>query len=174
LVVHGIRRQAVGSEEQSPRFFIDVSWFEENGLNFDSIARARLCSSCRAKEPGQAPEAPAQPEPRRSGRMAQLYSGRLAAFKSRPENDPIKMIRECCSKKATYIDQDMPTLEVLFRIYLANGNQPMPLEHVREQMADYCPSGGCQWLVVPVETLLRLVQADRYYGIRPHTLPASM
>lgn len=162
-----------GGTDESPRYFIDTSWFEENGLDFESVARTRLCPSCRTK--GSAPEEeapPPPPGPKRSGRMAQLYSGRLAAFKARNETDPVKMIRDCCSKKGSYIDQEMPTMEVIFRVYLASGNQPMTLEHVREQLADYCPGGGCQWLTVPLEALARLVQNDRYYGIRPHLVPA--
>src|SRR5581483_11113883 len=39
-------------------------------------------------------------------------------------------IRDCCGKKKGFITPDMPTLEAIFRIYLANGNQPMPLAHV--------------------------------------------
>ena len=41
------------------------------------------------------------------------------------------------------------------------------LGHVREQLAEWCPGGGCQWLLLPLEQLERLIQHDRYYGIRP-------
>ena len=48
----------------------------------------------------------------------------------------------------------------------------MTLEQVREQLAEWCPGGGCQWMMLPLETLERLVRADRYYGLRPLSLPA--
>ena len=54
----------------------------------------------------------------------------------------------------------MPTLEAIFRIFLANGNTPMTLEQVREQLAEWCPGGGCQWLLLPQELVERLVQND--------------
>ena len=63
----------------------------------------------------------------------------------------------------------MPTLEAIFRIFLANGNQPMPLEHVREQLAEWCPGGGCQWLLVPIDQLERVIMSDTYYGLRQYT-----
>ncbi|MBI4492640.1 MAG: hypothetical protein HY690_07600 [Chloroflexi bacterium] len=156
--------------EQSARYYIDASWFEENGLSFPDILRVRMCESCQTKPMGEIEEAPPPAElPARSRRQAQLYSGRLAAFQASKANrgDPVKTIRDCCSKRKNFIQPEMPTMEAIFRVCLANGNQPITLEHVREQLAEWCPGGGCQWLTLPIETLARLVQNDRYYGIRP-------
>ena len=88
-------------------------------------------------------------------------------------SDPARVIRDCCSKKKEFILPDMATLEAIFRVYLANGNVPMSIDDVREQLAEWCPGGGCQWLLLPIETLERLVQNDAHYGIRPHLLPAA-
>ena len=67
----------------------------------------------------------------------------------------------------------MPTLEAIFRIFLANGNQPMTLEQVREQLAEWCPGGGCQWLLLPQEMVERLVQNDSHYGLRQTEAPGG-
>jgi hypothetical protein len=49
----------------------------------------------------------------------------------------------------------------------------MTLEQVREQLAEWCPGGGCQWLLLPQEMVERLVQNDRHYGLRQTTAPTA-
>jgi hypothetical protein len=68
----------------------------------------------------------------------------------------------------------MAALEVVFRILLANANQPMPLGHMREQLREWCPNGRCQWLLMPYETLQQVVEDDQFYGLRRHELPAAV
>jgi hypothetical protein len=89
-------------------------------------------------------------------------------------SNPVRVIRECCSRKKNYIQPDMSTLEAIFRIYLGNGNQPMPLEHVRDQLQEWCPGGGCQWLLLTDEQMERVISRDTYYGLRPHQVPAAV
>ncbi len=151
--------------EEAPLYRIDTTWFGENNLSFDDIVRARVCDSCR-------------------GRFGQEVEERVPVFDKdtgRPRfevrhtvygEDPMKVIRDHCGKAKNYITRDMPTLEAIFRVFLANGNQSMPLEHVREQLAEWCPGGGCQWLLLPIETVDRLVKNDTYYGLR-QTLPEA-
>ncbi len=146
---------------ESARFFIDKTWFDENDLAFDDLLIERVCEACRVRLDEEAEERFTHFD-KKSGRMS------FEMRKVRYGHNPIKVIREDCAKKKGYITPDMPTLEAIFRIYLANGNQPMPLEHVREQLAEWCPGGGCQWLMLPIETLERLVQNDAYYGLRRH------
>lgn len=144
--------------EEAPLYRIDTTWFGENNLSFDDIVRARVCDACRA-------------------RFGQEVEERVTVFdeKGRPHfetkktvfgEDPMKVIHDHCRKAKNYITRDMPTLEAIFRVFLANDNQPMPLEHVREQLAEWCPGGGCQWLLLPIEIVDRLVKNDTYYGLR--------
>jgi hypothetical protein len=65
----------------------------------------------------------------------------------------------------------MTVLETVFRILLANANQPMPLEHIRDQLREWCPTGRCQWLLVPMDTLRRVVERDQRYGLQRYELP---
>lgn len=157
----------VGDEpEESARYCIDTTWFDENDLSFDDIVQSRMCESCR----GRLEEEVEERQPvfdRKAGRMK--FEVRRVAYGS----NPIRVIRECCSRKKGYIQPDMGTLEAVFRIYLSNGNQPMPLSHVREQLQEWCPGGGCQWLLLNDDQMERVLAGDTYYGLRPHQVPTA-
>jgi len=152
--------------EETPRYYIDTSWFEENNLSFGDIVQGRMCEICR----GRLNEEVEDRQPtfdRKSGRMS--FEVRRVTYGS----NPLRVIKECCSRKKNFIQPDMSTLEAIFRIYLANGNQPMPLGHVREQLQEWCPGGGCQWLLLTDEQMERVISRDAYYGIRPHQIPVA-
>ena len=152
--------------EEAPRYFIDTSWFDENSLSFGDIVQARMCESCRARLDEEIEDR--QPVfDRKAGRM------RFEVKRVPYGSNPMKVIRECCSRKKNFILPDMATLEAIFRIYLANGNQPMPLGHVREQLQEWCPGGGCQWLLLTDEQMERVIASDTYYGLRRHEMPAA-
>ena len=156
--------EGAGAEDSetkpSVRYHVDPAWFAENRLSFEDVARARMCDSCRAKI-GTEVEERAPVFEKETGRMSfEVHRGTYGS-------DPVKTIREHCGRAKNYIHRDMPTLEAIFRIYLANGNEPMTLDEVRAQLSEWCPGGGCQWLLLPPETVERLVQNDRYYGLRP-------
>ena len=156
------------AEEQAPGtpYFVDASWFDENDFSFQDFARARMCEACVARI-GEEVEERFTVLDKKTGRAS--FEFRKVSY----GDNPAKVIRDCCSKKKDYIQPDMPTLEAIFRVYLANGNVPMPISHVREQLAEWCPGGGCQWLLLPMDGLERLVQNDRYYGIRPHSIATA-
>jgi hypothetical protein len=150
----------------SGRFYhADPSWFEENNLSFEDVVRARMCDTCRARI-GQDVEERVPVFDKATGRM------RFEVRQSTYGSDPLKCIREHCGRAKNYIHRDMPTLEAIFRIYLANANAPMTLDQVREQLAEWCPGGGCQWLLLPSDMVERLVQHDTHYGLR-QTEPAA-
>lgn len=158
--------EEVAREESSVRYLIDTTWFEENGFSFEDFVRSRMCDDCQKRLDEEIEERFTVLD-KKSGRASfEIRRVRYGA-------NPIRVIRDCCSKKRHYISPDMPTLEAVFRVFLANGNSALSLAHVREQLAEWCPGGGCQWLLLPVEQLERLVQNDGYYGIRPETAVAA-
>jgi hypothetical protein len=154
------------NEPESVRYFIDSSWFEENRLSFTDIIQARMCDACLERL-GEEVEERQPVFDRKTGRMS--FEAKSMPYGS----NPMKVLRECCSRKKNFIQPDMPTLEAIFRVYLANGNQPMPLSHVREQLQEWCPGGGCQWLLLTDEQMERVLSLDSYYGIRPHQLQTA-
>jgi hypothetical protein len=156
--------------EQAARYYIDTSWFEENGLDFDDVLRERMCDACQAKLGTEVEERQAVFD-KKTGRMS--FEVKRVPYGSTVQTK-MKAIRDDCSKKRNFIQPEMTTLEAVFRVYLANANQPMTLEDVREQLAEWCPGGGCQWLLLPTDTLERLLQNDQYYGLRHHQLPTAV
>jgi hypothetical protein len=148
--------------QESPKYFIDTTWFDENGLSFQDMGQDRMCETCRAQIGTETEDRVTSIDPK-TKRVSFEFT--KVPFGS----NPLKTIHEDCAKKRDFITPEMPTLEAVFRIFLANGNQPMPLEHVREQLAEWCPGGGCQWLLVPIDQLERVIMADSYYGLRQYT-----
>jgi len=151
-------------ERPATPYFVDQAWFDTHGLSYQAIVRSRMCETCQARAAAGEEEEERYTDYDEKTRKA-FPRVRRVPFAS----NPIKRIREDCSAKKGYIGPDMPTLEAVFRIYLSNGNQPMPLAHVREQLVDWCPDGQCRWLILSDEQLERIVANDLYYGIRPFT-----
>ena len=50
-------------------------------------------------------------------------------------------------------------------------NQPMPLQHIREQLREWCPSGRCQWLLMPLDVMRQVVERDQAYGLKRYEQP---
>jgi uncharacterized protein YlaI len=150
--------------EVEERYFIDADWYEQQKLSFMDIVRFRMCPQCQDRL-GEEVEERYPVADRRTGRVT--YEIRKTSYGSRP----IPIIRDCCSRKSGYINPEMTVLEAVFRILLANGNQPMPLEHVREQLREWCPTGRCQWLLMPMDLLRVVVSRDQFYGLKQHELP---
>lgn len=79
--------------------------------------------------------------------------------------DPFMVIRDCCSKSEDFITPDLPFLELIFRIFLANANQPLDREQLldilKERLAN---AGGTS--SISAETSQRLIENDHYYGLR--------
>ena len=127
------------SIEQSRRpWFINMDWFPQSGNSFTVMGWSRLCSTCR----------------KRLGDTA----GEI------PDNELIATISNCCSKTAGFINGELPILESVFRIFLANGNQPLDIEELSRQLGEW--RGGDSYRNSP-EILSRLLESDRYYGLGP-------
>lgn len=58
----------------------------------------------------------------------------------------------------------MPILETIFRLFLANGNQPLDVEEIGKQLNER--RGAVAFRTSP-EILLHLLNSDRYYGLQP-------
>jgi hypothetical protein len=148
------------------RFFIDADWYERQGLSFNDVIQERMCPQCQRKI-GEDVEERYPVLDKKTRKVT--YELRQVQYGSRP----VAVIRDDCARKSGFVTPDMPVLEAIFRILLANGNQPMPLEHIRDQLREWCPTGRCQWLLLPPETIRRIVENDHFYGLRLHELPVA-
>jgi len=122
--------------EKQLYYFIDLDWYRQQERSFATLASSRLCPTSRKKE------------------------------KTKSEAVLLRAIRQCCSKRDGFIIPNMPLLEMVFRIFLANGNQPLNLEQIQEQLQKWLgDSSSARDFSVP--KLKRILDNDRYYGLRP-------
>src|SRR5688500_16815098 len=123
------------TESQSDeRYLINTDWYEHHNLSFNDVAQARFCPQCQGRL-GEDSEERYPVADKKTRRVT--YEVRRVKYGSRP----LTILRDCCSRRSGFISPDMPVLEAVFRILLANANQPMPLEHIRDQLREWCPTG---------------------------------
>ena len=121
--------------ESTQRWFIDLAWLEQH--NRSLLAQGCLCPKCAKKLKGDSePSSPAE---------------------------LISTIKGCCSKTPEFITDKLPILESIFRLLLANGNQPLSLEELSKQLAK---RRGGDTQRTSVEILSRLLRDEHYYGLR--------
>ena len=131
-------REDINTEEPKPLWFIDLDWFKLNGRSFLPLIQAGLCPKCRKQ---------------------------LKAGEEGPSVDELlSSIRDCCSNTPGFITRNLPILESVFRLFLANGNQPLALEELGKQLSERRSGDTFR---TSAEVLLRLLSNDQYYGIRP-------
>jgi hypothetical protein len=91
----------------------------------------------------------------------------LSGGKERSDSALLQKISKCCSNGLDFISAQQPLMESVFRAFLASGNQPLTLEQLGQLLSER--RGGSR---TPEATLLRMLQTDRYYGLRP--VPVSI
>jgi hypothetical protein len=116
-----------------------------------------MCATCRKKLGTEVQER----VPTIDARGRVVYEMRSIPFGS----NPLPEIRKHCSKEAGFITAETPLMEALFRVFLANGNQPVDLETIREQLGAYVPASERPRGYAP-ELLQRLLESDNDYGLR--------
>jgi hypothetical protein len=114
---------------------INLDRFSQYRRSFTSLAGDSLCGQC--------------------------YKEMVSGHKAPSDADLVARISECCAHQPDFISARQPVMESIFRIMLANGNQPLPLEQLGQQLAER--RGGSNR--ISEVALARLLQADRYYGL---------
>ena len=116
---------------------IDLNWLKTNKRSFSTLAGDKLCAKCRKKLKADTGEV-------------------------KPA-DLLKAVQSCCSKNNDFITPGLPFHESIFRVFLANGNKPMTLEELGQQLVQ---RRGADTYRTTVAFLSRLMQNDDYYGIK--------
>jgi hypothetical protein len=119
------------------RWAIVPEWFSLNNRSITAILQQYLCHECSKKFQTEGKE-------------------------STPES-LMAAIGSCCSHFPGFINEKLPVLEGVFRFFLTNGNTPVTIEELSEQI-NYT-RGGSAYRYSP-EALLRVLKADEYYGIQ--------
>ena len=126
-------KDSTSIEQARTRWFIDLDWYQQNNRSFSALAKACLCPECHERLAGKAVSA----------------------------EELLAVIRDCCSKKPGFITPKMPILGSVFRLLLANGNQPLNWEELEGQLREW-RGQAC----ASAEALSRLLSSDQYYGLR--------
>lgn len=77
---------------------------------------------------------------------------------------------QCCSQAQGFFHPHQPIMEAVFRLFLAKGNRLMTLDEIAGELNMWRAG---QSHPVDAITLHRLLDSDRFYGIRPVTRPAE-
>ncbi len=126
----------ISAEQPVERWFVDLNWFPQNNRSFFALAQECLCPACRQ---------------RLTASPAEIAAGDLLAA-----------ISDCCSRTAGFIHGDLPILESVFRLFLANRNQPLDLEELSRELSER--RAEAVYRTSP-QVLSRLLKNDRYYGL---------
>lgn len=119
------------------RWAIIPEWFPLNNRSLTAILQQHLCHECSRKF-------------------------QTEGKGSTPES-LMAAINSCCSHFPGFINENLPVLEGVFRLFLTNGNTPVTIEELSEQIN--LTHGGNAYRYSP-EALLRVLKADEYYGIQ--------
>ncbi len=123
------------TDQPEPCWFINLDGYQQNNRSFWALAQSCLCPKCRE----------------------QLKAGEISAA------ELVSTIKDCCSKTPDFITGRSPILESIFRLFLANGNQPLDLEGLGKQLREW--RGGDTYRT-SAEILSCLLSTDQYYGLR--------
>ncbi len=88
------------------------------------------------------------------------------AKSKKTETSLLNTFKQCCSKQDEFYPSNIPIREMIFRILLANGNQPLNLDQLNEKI-QYQLNSGNNPRYITIESLQRIVEKDRYYCIGP-------
>jgi len=127
-------KEDTSTNQVSQRWFIDLDWHQQSNRSFFALAQGCLCPKCQER-----------------------LKGEISAA------DLLTTIKDCCSKTPDFITGSLPILESVFRLFLANGNQPLDLEELGRQLSEW--RGGDTYRT-SAEILSRLLASDQYYGLR--------
>ena len=143
-------------EEDLPRFYTDVEWYERNDRSFTAFAQTRMCKSCQSKIGAETQERVPTFDNKTGQVIYELHTVKYG-------QNPMQSIRNCCSKERDYITIETPTAEVIFRAFLASNNQPSDVETIRDMLSTYIPLSerphGYDASVIE-----RILRNDEYYG----------
>ena len=130
-------KEEVSTEQLKTYWAIALDWFQQNNRSISALIQDYLCPKCAKKLDAEG-----------------------------KENSPdvlMSAVKNCCSHGPDFISERLPILESVFRLFLANGNQPLDLEELGKQLSQW--RGGDPYRTSP-ETLSRLLKSDCYYGLQ--------
>lgn len=126
------------------RFHVDWSWFERNHLNIEKVIRDQLTPKVAQRFPADAPIQTLDYVNPQTGEILQIDALREAIMSE-------------CQWEPHYLTGDMPLVQAVLRVFLANNNQPLTAIEIAQRLEriDADPilrvltTGGVQMGIVP-------------------------
>ncbi len=126
------------------KFHIDFGWWDKSGLDFRLHLRNQLCDECKTRFPNH-----------RNTEMVDWIDPETAEVK---RTDALwQCLRASCARKPNYINNTLPLTSAVFRLFLANNNQPLSPVEMHEMLP---------WKL-PDVILRTLTAGETHLGIRP-------
>jgi len=153
------------TKDPPAKYYIDREWYDRVGKSFSLLVSGRMCVSCQRKLGTEQEErVPAYDE--KTGRVT--FEVRRTTY----GENPLAVIQDCCSRAPDFITPGMPIKEMLFRILLAAGNEPLELDEIKRRLDAHLGPQRTPPNTSP-EALKRLLEKDTFYGIKPLKVPAA-
>ena len=120
-------------------YVIDPKKAEEQGRSLEALLLSRRCPSCkdRIEEGGSLP----------------------------PVKEQIKEIAKCCANAEGFLRPGMPLREIVFRLLLKGGNQPVSLKDLHYALTEEL-ARPTHPMNISIEALKRILAGDQYYGLK--------
>ncbi len=141
---------------EEPRFFIDLDRFHKQNRDFKLFVRSRICPECLERVGEEVEERRPTVDPQ-SGRVV------FQTVKVRYGEDPFECFLTHCGRLDDFIPPNTPLLEAVFRVFLANGNRPLTIDEIRQEL-EVWPGVAEKVRALAPEALERIIRSDDYYG----------
>ncbi|MFC1909491.1 hypothetical protein ACFLXD_06575 [Chloroflexota bacterium] len=129
-------KEEISEDRPETRWFIDVDWYQQNNRSLLVLAQNYLCPKCAKQLSDKGKEIPL--------------------------DNLLTTIKNCCSQTPGYINSQLPIMESIFRLFLANGNQPLSIEELGSQVSEWRGSDNYR---TSAEIISHLIKRDDYYGL---------
>lgn len=134
---------------EGPWYAIDPDWYQEHNVDLADLVHSR-----RAQLGGQ----PAKREAK--GRGKAVPTSQRVSWEQEMES-----LAEAAATSRGFVTSDTPLLEAVFRMLLAERNQPLALQELASLLRERFASGDLP-RDISLPTLQRLLERQKAYGIR--------
>lgn len=127
------------------RFHVDWSWFERNNINAEKVIRDQLTPKVAERFPPEAAIETVDYVNPQTGEVTRLDSLREAIMSE-------------CQWEPLYLTGDIPLVQAVLRVFLANNNQPLTVIEIAQRLERIDPdpilrvltTGDVQMGIVPL------------------------
>ncbi len=105
--------------DQQTRFHIDMVWWDESGLDFRLYLRDHLCDICRER----------YPDHRQTDAVDWINPETAEVLRT---DALVQCLRTYCMDSSEFLSPKLPLITAVFRVFLANGNEPLSATELHE------------------------------------------